>query len=61
MDNEVGVPTPEMVEDLCQLYVEQERTRALNLDVCDSILSSGNRGRREWVSMGDVTSDTPPK
>jgi hypothetical protein len=61
MDNEVGVPTPELVEDLCHLYVEQERSRALNLDVCDSILSSDNRGRREWVQLGDVVSDKPAK
>lgn len=60
MENEAGEPIPELVEDLCQLYQEQERTRALSLDVSNLMLSSENRSPREWVQLGDSVSG-PPK
>ncbi|HEY7305552.1 MAG TPA: hypothetical protein VH601_15615 [Bryobacteraceae bacterium] len=57
MENKAHELALELVEELCHLYQEQERTRALNLDVCDCMLSSGNRSPREWVKVGDPTSE----
>lgn len=59
MENEVHEPTPELVEDLCNLYHEQERARALSLDVSNLMLSSGNRSPREWVRLDESVSENP--
>jgi hypothetical protein len=59
MENESREPMSELVEDLCQLYQEQERARALSLDVSNLMLSSGDRSPREWVQVGDSVSVTP--
>ena len=51
MENELRDFAPEILDDLCRRDREIEKTKALHLDVCDLILSSGQRPRREWVAV----------
>lgn len=59
VDNEIHELMPEIVDDLCHLYQEQERTRALSLEISNLMLSSGNQSPREWVQVGDSVSEKP--
>lgn len=53
MENEFRDFAPEILDDLCRRDREMEKTRALNVELCDLILSSGQRRRREWVPVTD--------
>ena len=59
VNNEMHELMPEIVDDLCQVYQEQERTRALSLEISNLMLSSGNQSPREWVQVGDSISEKP--
>ncbi len=59
VENEIHELMPEIVDDLCHMYQEQERTRALSLDISNLMLSSGNQPAREWVQVGDSVSEKP--
>lgn len=53
MENDLRDFAAEILDDLCRRDREIEKAKALHLDVCDLILSSGQRPRREWVSLPD--------
>lgn len=59
VDNEAHELMPEIVDDLCHLYQEQERARVLSLEISNLMLSSGNQSPREWVQVGDSVSEKP--
>jgi len=57
MENEPGESTRDLADDLCHLYQEQERMKALNYDICGLMLSSGDQSPREWVKVRDSHSE----
>ena len=61
MDDEFYSPRNDLADDLCQFYREMERTRSVHLDICELMLSSSERSRREWVQIPGHTPPEPKK
>jgi hypothetical protein len=57
MENKAGEPGNELAEDLCQLYRDMEKSKALHLEISELMLSVGDHGPREWVQVEKLSAD----
>lgn len=53
MEHQLVEGMSELAETLRELYRDQERAKALNMEISEFILSCGNGSRREWVQLSD--------
>lgn len=54
MENEKLNNGLEYLDDLCLRYREIEKSKAVHLDMCELIVSTDGRRRREWVSFSEL-------